>query len=125
MRSDSGDKRSKREPGFRFAWNGIKITMQEWNFRIHMIVALFVILAGIIVRLNMLEWSIIILTIGMVMALEMVNTSIETLLDYLQPDCHPTAKMIKDISAGAVLVSAVVAVVIGVLIFLPKIYYWF
>lgn len=125
MRSDLGDNRSKRKIGFRFAWNGMMVMKQERNFRIHMIVALFVIVAGIIVKLSTFEWSIIVLTIGLVMALEMVNTSIETLLDYVKPDLHPTAKVIKDIAAGAVLVAAIAAVVIGLLIFLPKIYHMF
>src|SRR5699024_4474705 len=115
----------KRGIGFRFAWNGIRIMLQERNFRIHMIVALLVIVAGVIVQLNTLEWTLIMVTIGLVMAMEMVNTTIETLLDYIKPAYHPTAKVIKDIAAGSVLVVAIVAVVNGLLIFLPKVYHLF
>lgn len=125
MRSGSNDNRSKRGIGFQFAWNGIRIMLQERNFRIHMIVAFLVIAVGGIIRLNTFEWVLIILAISLVITMEMVNTSIETLLDYIRPDRHPTAKVIKDISAGAVLVSAIAAVVIGLLIFLPKIYHLF
>lgn len=107
MRSDSGDNRSKRGIGFRFAWNGMMVMQQERNFRIHMIVALLVIVAGIVVKLSTFEWSVIVLTISLVMTMEMVNTSIETLLDYVKPDLHPTAKVIKDITAGAVLVASI------------------
>lgn len=125
MRSDSGGNRNERGIGLQFAWNGLRIMRQERNFRIHMIVALLVIVLGIFFRLNTIEWSIIIITINMVLTLEILNTSIEMFLDYVKPDFHPTAKVIKDVAAGAVLVSAIAAVIIGLLIFLPKIYHLF
>lgn len=125
MHSGSDDNRNKRGIGFRFAWAGIMVMKKERNFRIHMVVAFLVIVAGITVQLSTYEWSIIVLTIGMVMTLEMVNTSIETLLDYVQSEPNSTVKVIKDITAGAVLVAAIIAVVIGLLIFLPKLYHLF
>lgn len=115
-------KDKKRSIGFSFAWQGIvAVIKSEKNFQIHLIFALLVILISFYVKLNMIEWIIIVLTIGLVLLLEMINTIIEKLIDFVIPEIHPTAKLIKDIAAGAVLVSAIMAIIVGLIIFTPKI----
>lgn len=83
-------------------------------------IAFGVILAGLVFRLAIIKWLMIIFAIGLVLITEMLNTAIEKMLDYLKPDIHPSAKMIKDIAAGAVLVSAIIAAVIGLIVFIPE-----
>ena len=113
--------KDKKGIGFRFAWNGlIEMIKSEQNMKIHILAAIIVIFIGFYAHLSLTEWAIIIIVIGFVMAMEMINTSIEKLIDYLKPDIHPTAKIIKDISAGAVLVAALTALVVGLIIFIPK-----
>lgn len=117
------DKQGKSLFGFSYAWDGLKaITRSERNFQIHMIAAVCVIIAGFVFRLSILKWAMIILVIGLVLVAEIVNTAIEKMMDYVKPDSHPQAKTIKDMAAGAVLVSAVIAVVVGMLIFVPELY---
>ncbi|MBR3121366.1 MAG: diacylglycerol kinase family protein [Oceanobacillus sp.] len=124
MRSELKDK--KRKIGFSYAWNGIKeIAQTERNFRIHLLATLLTITAGFLFKLTMVEWAIIVLTIGLVLMAEVTNTAIEKLIDYLRPEIHPAAKIIKDVAAGAVLIAAIIAAVIGLLIFLPKLYNFF
>lgn len=107
--------------GFTHAFSGIRAVFRsEWNFRFQSAAALAAILAGILFRLSFIEWALIILVIGMVLALELLNTAIEKTIDYLKPEIHPFARFIKDAAAGAVLISAITAVIIGLLVFLPK-----
>jgi diacylglycerol kinase len=106
--------------GFSYAWNGFMEVIKERNFRIHLVAALFVIVVGLYVELVLIEWALIILVIGIVLISEMFNSVIEQMIDYIKPEIHPTAKLIKDIAAGGVLVSSIIAVIIGLIIFLPK-----
>jgi diacylglycerol kinase len=93
----------------------------EANGRIQAVVAILVVTAGFIFGISAQEWLWILLCIGLVIGLEMVNTAIETLANRLHPDRHPEIKIVKDVAAGAVLWAAVVSVVIGLIIFLPKV----
>jgi len=112
--------------GFSFAWNGLQQAAKlEKNFRIHLVFAALVIIFGFIFYLSRLEWAIIIFAIGFVLVAELMNSVIEKVIDYVKPDIHPTAKLIKDYAAGAVLVAAITAVLIGFIIFVPKIYVLF
>jgi undecaprenol kinase len=94
---------------------------EEKNFRIQIFIAIVVVIAIFIFRLSAIEASILLLMILMVLSLELINSQIEKFLDLIQPDHHPRVKIIKDFSAGAVLLSALGSVVIGLLIFLPHI----
>ncbi|NWO12370.1 MAG: diacylglycerol kinase family protein [Virgibacillus sp.] len=115
-------KDKKRLVGFSFAWQGIQFVVKnERNFRVHLCAAIVVILAGIILNINITEWSIILLLIGNVFITEMLNTVAERIIDYVKPDVHPAAKQIKDVAAGAVLIAATIAVIIGCFIFIPKV----
>lgn len=126
MPLDSKGIKGKRWVGLTFAVNGIKEAIKtEKNIRIHLVVAGIVILSGGFIGLSLVEWGLLFLTIGLVISLEMINAAIERIMDYLAPDIHPAVEIIKDISAGAVLVSACISVVIGIIIFLPKILAFF
>lgn len=115
-------KDKRKRIGFPYAIRGIiAVAKSEWNFRFHLIVMLFVIGAGFILKLTQLEWVAIVLVIGMVLITEMINTAIEKIIDYMKPEFHPTAGFIKDAAAGAVLISALVSIIVGLIIFLPKI----
>lgn len=123
MPSNLDDKSRKKSIGFSYAWNGLlEIAKSERNFRIHLIATVLVILIGVIVKLSLIEWMIVFLVIGMVLVAETTNTAIEKFIDYLKPDIHPAAKVIKDIAAGAVLIAVIMAFIIGCMVFIPKLY---
>ncbi|MDQ0161303.1 diacylglycerol kinase family protein [Aeribacillus alveayuensis] len=107
---------------FVFAWQGIISTVKsERNFRIHLLASVLVIIAGIYFRISLLEWIILFLLIGGILALELINTAIECVVDLvMQKKYHPLAKTAKDVGAGAVLVYVIISVIIGILIFIPK-----
>ena len=105
---------------FQYAFNGIKATfLSELNFKIHLIFTLVVIVSGAYFQIPLPQWLAIILCIGMVLSFELVNTAMEKLCDSLHPEIHPTIKMIKDITAAAVFIVAIISVIVAMLIFLP------
>lgn len=105
---------------FRYALEGMRTALSEQNMRFHLVSAIVVLIAGARTGLSTLEWCVIIVVIGLVLAAEMFNTALERVVDLASPDIHPLAKQAKDIAAGAVLVIAGMSVIIGLLIFLPK-----
>jgi len=92
--------------------------------KIHLIAALLVVAAGLFLGLNRVEWSVIILTVTAVWAAEIMNTSLEKVVDLLSPQYNVVAGRAKNISAGAVLVTALGAVLVGIMIFGPRIIQW-
>ncbi|RYG74727.1 diacylglycerol kinase family protein [Lentibacillus lipolyticus] len=117
------DRPKKPMIGFVHAWNGLKAAARtERNFRFHLVAAVLAAAAGFVFRLDAFQWALIMLATGMVMTAELINTAIEKMLDYLKPDIHPQAKLVKDIAAGAVFISAVFAAAAGLFIFLPELY---
>lgn len=108
---------------FVYAYNGIKYTyVTQHNFLIHIVFALIAILLGIILGISNLEWIAIIIVIGLVLTAEIFNSSIEELVNLLSPERNVKAGVIKDLAAGAVLISAIAAFLTGAIIFLPKIF---
>lgn len=106
--------------GFGYAWKGIRCCIgKEQNLSFHLIAAIIVVIAGFILSITTIEWTIVILCIGVVIAAELFNTAIERLVDLVSPQQHPIAGKVKDIPAGAVLVCAVTAAIIGLIIFVP------
>ena len=105
---------------FGYAFKGLKIALGQQNFRIHLIVAGLVVVAGFIIGISVNEWGVVILTISLVLAMETMNTAIEKLVDFVSPGFHRQAGMVKDISAGAVLLTAIAAVIVGLIIFIPR-----
>ncbi|MFC1592679.1 diacylglycerol kinase family protein [Candidatus Omnitrophota bacterium] len=109
---------------FQFAFHGLLHALKsQRNMRIHLYLAIGVILAGIILRLTNIELAILICVIGLVLTAEIINTALEYSLDFINgKKFHPTVKIIKDIFAGCVLLASINAVVIGSIIFLPHLF---
>ena len=106
---------------FRDAVNGIINTIPtERNLKIQVMVMIFVIAVGLIVRLSNFEWIICIILFGLILSAELFNTALEKTLDYINEDYSNEIKFIKDASAGAVLVLAIASAIIGLIIFIPK-----
>jgi diacylglycerol kinase len=110
---------SRRE-SFQCAFAGIWHTLKtERNAQIHVAVALAVLLLGLFLRLSLMEWAILALAMGFVIATEMLNTAAEVAMDYTTTDFDPQVKIVKDVAAGAVLVAAITAAMVGLLILGP------
>lgn len=92
------------------------------NFRFHLLAAAGVVGAGLYFRIQAWEWAVLLLTISSVLVAEALNSALEFLTDLVSPEYHPTAGKVKDAAAGAVLIAAMLAVGIGLLVFLP--YLW-
>jgi len=107
---------------FSYAIHGIKEAFnKEPNLRIHLLFAFGVIIAALLAGFNTVEWAILLITIFLVISLELVNTAIESLVNLVSPEIKPEAKIAKDISASVVLLGAILAIVIGLILFVPKI----
>lgn len=116
-------KRKKLINSFKYAFSGIASAFKtERNMKIHVLAVVLVTLAGFLFKISKMEWIICIILFGMVISLELANTAIETTVDLAMPERNEKAKLAKDISAGAVLVCAFVSVIVGLMIFMPKIY---
>ena len=107
---------------FKDAGEGLKIAWgEEANFRFHILCAGAAIGLSWILAIPLVEWAIVLLTIGVVLTAEVFNTALEELCDMLQPVHDPHVGKIKDLAAGAVFVSSTAAVAVGSVIFLPRI----
>ena len=107
--------------GFRYAIEGILTGIrQEQNMKMHCIMTVLVVLAGFFFEISKIEWCICLLLCGLIMALELVNTSVEAVVDLVTEERKPLAKIAKDTAAGAVLIAAIMAAIAGIIIFLPK-----
>jgi len=108
---------------FKYALTGVKEAFKsEKNMKAHLALAFLAIILAIILNLSPAEWAILILTIGLVLILELVNTSLEKIVDLVSPEIKEEARIAKDVAAAGVLVSAVVAILVGSFLFLPKIF---
>lgn len=116
--------RSKKNPlykSFGYAFEGIFAGIKkERNMKIHCAAMACVIAAGIIFRISVVEWCICLTLFGLILALELVNTAVEAVVDLVTEEKRPLAKLAKDTAAGAVLIAAIMAAAAGLLIFLPK-----
>lgn len=110
----------KQLRSFGYAWKGIRSCVgKEQNLSFHLITTVCVVTAGWCFCITRGEWIAIVLCIGMVIAAEFFNSAIERLVDLVSPQRHPMAGQVKDIAAGAVLVCALAAIVVGLIIFIP------
>lgn len=106
---------------FIYAANGIyHVVKSEQNFRFHILAALVVVVAAVATGLSQIEWIIIVVSIFGMFMIELVNASIERVVDLVTPELHPLAKQAKDLAAGACLVYAICTVIVGLIIFIPK-----
>lgn len=119
-------KRKKIINSFRYAFEGLISSLKtERNMKIHILAMILVIAPGFLLKINTKEWIICIICFANVIAGELFNTAIETVVDIVMPHKNEKAKLAKDISAGAVLVLAIGSAVIGLIIFVPKIIVFF
>ncbi|MFV0531153.1 MAG: diacylglycerol kinase family protein [Flavobacteriales bacterium] len=106
---------------FKFAFNGLKIFVkEEHNSWIHLFATFCVIIAGFIFKISAFEWIAIVFAIGLVITLEIINSSIENIADFISPGRNDHIKKIKDLSAAGTLISAITAFIIGLIVFIPK-----
>jgi undecaprenol kinase/diacylglycerol kinase (ATP) len=107
---------------FVYACGGIRSCFaSEPNFRIHSLSAIVVLILSVVLNISPTEWIAVGFCIAFVITMEMLNTALEKICDIVQPELHPTIKKVKDIAAGAVMVSAIFSLITGLIIFLPKI----
>ena len=104
-----------------YGFNGILYTLKhERNMVIHFLIMILVIIAGIVFKITFVEWGVCFVLFALVLSLELMNTALENVVDLVTEEKKPKAKVAKDASAGAVLVAAIFAVIIGISIFLPR-----
>ena len=104
------------------ALSGIEYAVNhERNIKIQIVFAILVLVFGFLFKVSIIEWLVLLLVIAMVLVLELVNTAIERAIDLVTDDYHDLAKASKDVAAGAVLVMSLFSVIIGIVIFLPRI----
>ena len=107
---------------FSYAFSGIRLALKnEPNIRVHFVVAILVAVVAYFLKFTHVEWIVLAFTIAFVLILELINTTLEEIVDMVSPGTRPQARVAKDVSAAAVLISALLAVVIGAFLFLPKI----
>ena len=102
--------------GLRYAYRN------EQNLVVDVGMAILVVIAGFIFKVSVTEWALLALTIGLVISCELINTAIEAVVDLVTEEYHPLAKVAKDTSAAAVFIFAIVAVIVGIIIFGPKLF---
>ncbi|TDP61218.1 diacylglycerol kinase family protein [Flavobacterium dankookense] len=104
-----------------FAFKGAyKLITTEHSVMVQSTIAVLLIIAGFIFEISRLEWMMQLLAFGLVLGIESLNTAVEKLADFIHPEFHNKIGFIKDIAAGAVLFSAMAAIAIGLLIYVPK-----
>lgn len=109
---------------FGYAFKGIDdVIKHEPNMKIHVVVAILVVIMAFILKVSNIEWIILVLLIGAVLAAETINTTIENLVDMYTKEYDEKAKIVKDTAAGTVLILAITSAIIGLIIFIPKIIY--
>jgi len=112
-----------RIKSFDYAFQGILFFIKtQHNAWIHLLMAIVVVVFGFIYELSTTEWCLIIFAIGMVFSTEIINTALEYVSDLVSPEKNLKVKRIKDLAAGGVLISAIMAAIIGLIIFIPKIF---
>lgn len=108
---------------FGYAFQGIFTSLaKERNLKIHFAIAILVVIFGFLLKIALWEWIVCLILFGLVISLELANTAIEEVVDLASPKWHEKAKRAKDAAAGAVLFSALISAVIGIIIFAPKLF---
>lgn len=111
----------ERFKSFKYAFEGYNyLFKEEHNSRIHLFFTVLVIILGFVFKINYLEWIVILFAIALVIITEILNTTIEKIADFISPQQHIKIKVIKDLAAAAVFTSAIISIIIGLIIFIPK-----
>lgn len=112
----------KRIKSFGYAFAGLKVLFrEEHNSWIHAAVTILVLAAGFFFRISRIEWIAVLIVIGMVFSSEIINSSLERTADFVKAERDDRKRDIKDLGAAAVLVSAIIAALVGFIVFLPKV----
>ena len=98
-------------------WHAVRT---QRNMRVHLLAAAAAVVAGLILRISAVDWACVFMAIGLVLTAEALNTVVEALADLCTREFHPLAKIAKDTAAGAVLISSVAALAVGIAVFLPR-----
>lgn len=115
----------RRIASFGYAFRGLRLLFQtEIHGKFHVFFAVFVIAASFFFKISVTEWCFVITSVTIIIGAEAFNSAIESLTDLVSPEKHPLAGKTKDMAAGAVLILAIGAAIIGCIIFLPKVYNW-
>ena len=115
-----------RLDSFRFALRGVRLLLRsETHARIHLLATILVVALGTTFSLSSVEWGLVVLVTGLVWTAEAFNTAIERVVDLASPERHELAEKAKDLAAGGVLLAAVTAVIVGILLFGPRILLFF
>ena len=113
----------KRSKSALYALNGLRVLfLEEHNSRIHIAIVIVVVTGGFLLKISNTEWLVICILIALVFSLEIINSAIENICDYISPQWNEVIKKVKDLAAAAVFVSSVISVICGAIIFLPKLY---
>jgi diacylglycerol kinase (ATP) len=116
----SGNSLEKRIKSFGHAFRGIfNLVASQPNARIHLIAAILVIIAAIVLKISCFEWCLVVFAIGLVFSAEAFNTAIEHLTDLASPAYNENAGKVKDMAAAGVLIAAITAAILGLIIFIP------
>lgn len=108
---------------YQYASTGVKyVARTQRNFTIQLTALSIMLMAGFYFKLSAVEWMLIILVSANVLVLEMINTALETVVDLVTLEYHDLAKIAKDVAAGAVLLMSFTSIILGAIIFLPKIF---
>ena len=106
---------------FGYAFAGLRYTFRtQRNFRIHVVIALLAVAAGLLLGLTWVEWAVLAVMVVLVLGAEMANTMVEALVDLVTQEHHDLAEIAKDVGAGIVLLTAIGSVAVGALLYLPK-----
>lgn len=107
---------------FVYAFEGLFEALKNGrNFKIQVVVGVFAVLLGFILKLNSFEWLALIIISSFVLILELINTSLEAIVDMVSPEIAGKAKIAKDVAAASVLIASIAGVLVGFILFLPKI----
>jgi len=113
----------KEIKSFGHAFRGIRAALaSETHLKIHVSVLFLVVAFGVWLQISTTEWLICLICFGGVISAELFNTAVESVVDLVSPEIQPLAGRAKDVAAGAVLVSAISAAIVGLIIFIPKLY---
>lgn len=113
----------KRSKSALYALNGLRVLfLEEHNSRIHIAIVIVVVTAGFLLKISNTEWLVVCILIALVFSLEIINSAIENICDYISPQWNEVIKKVKDLAAAAVFVSSVISVICGAIIFLPKLW---
>jgi diacylglycerol kinase len=112
-----------RSKSFENAFSGLAALLKfEHNARIHIFILILVIVAGIILKISVIDWIAIVFASGLVFVSECFNTAVENLSDVVSSDFNEKIKLAKDVAAAGVFISAIVSVIIGIIVFAPEVY---